>query len=74
MLPQSHRLARILFVAFFAVASAGLMGLARPPASTSGGTVSPGPVSAVPEPTGFLVFALGAGAVGLALHRRGRKS
>ncbi len=35
---------------------------------------NPGAVTPMPEPTGFVVFAIGAGMVGLALHRRSRKN
>ncbi len=68
------RTARILLVGILALSSFGLMGLSKPPAPPSVGTPPPGPAPAVPEPTGFLVFALGAGAVGIALHRRNRNS
>ena len=38
------------------------------------GVVTPSNVvTPIPEPAGFVVFALGAGVVGLALHRRSRK-
>ena len=64
---------RVLLIAAIAISSLGLMGLARRPAPTSTPSTS-NPVPAIPEPTGFVVFAIGAGVVGLALHRRSRKS
>ena len=42
--------------------------------ATGNGVVTPGAVTPMPEPTGFVVFAIGAGMVGLALHRRSRKN
>lgn len=39
-----------------------------------GAAVDNGVVTPIPEPAGFVVFALGAGVVGLALHRRSRKN
>ena len=65
---------RVLIVAMLAVSSLSLMGLARRPVATNPCGNPCVVVTAIPEPTGFVVFAIGAGVVGLALHRRRRKS
>ncbi len=65
--------ARIVFVVMLALTSAGLLGVKpRPSSPPVPPTTNPAP--AIPEPAAFVVFALGAGAVGLALHRRSRRS
>ena len=68
------RAVRVLMVAVLALSSLGLMGLARRPAAPSSPTNPCVVAPAIPEPAGFVVFAIGAGVVGLALHRRRRKS
>jgi len=68
-----RRVFRALMVALIVGSSAGMLGMSK----TGGGggtTPPPGPSSAIPEPTGFVVFAIGAGVVGLAISRRNRKA
>ena len=66
---------RVLMVAMLAVSSLSLIGLSRRAPATNPST-NPGVVvaPAIPEPAAFVVFAIGAGVVGLALHRRSRKT
>lgn len=67
------RVKKLVLVAALVATSFGMMGLGSRPAG--GGTVRPSvPASAIPEPAGFVVFAVGAGVVGLALHRRSRRN
>ena len=65
--------ARVMMVALLAMTSLGTMGLARRPVATSSSNPCV-PAAAIPEPAGFVMFAIGAGVVGLALHRRSRKN
>ncbi len=68
------RVKRFTLVALLAAISIGTMGFARVPPPPGKTTVSNSPAPAIPEPAGFVVFAVGAGLVGLALHRRSRQS
>ena len=70
----SGQAVRVLMVAMLAVSSLGLIGLARRPPVANPCANPCVVVPAIPEPGAFLVFAIGAGVIGLALHRRSRKS
>ena len=74
-----RRAFRALMVALIVGCSAGMLGMSKSGGGSGGtsgtsGSGSSGPAAAIPEPTGFVVFAIGAGLVGLAVNRRSRKS
>lgn len=66
------RVGRLIMVAMLCAMSISLMGLRNRPGPRITPTNQPAP--SVPEPAGFVVFAIGAGVVGLALHRRSRRN
>ncbi len=86
MMALRARVARAAIVAMLALTSVGLLGptcdsssrssAQRQPANSADTTspAIPSPAPAIPEPAGFVVFALGAGVVGLSLRRRSRRS
>ena len=68
------RIGRLLMVVLLVAISVGLMGMRPRPAAPKTSTPATSPAPAMPEPGGFVLFAVGAGIVGFALHRRSRRS
>ena len=69
-----RRTFRVMMVALIVGCSAGLLGMSKTSGTSTTTNPPPGPAAAIPEPTGFVVFAIGAGLVGLAINRRNRKA